>query len=299
VSLEMLPPFAIDKLPAATATVPAPALSAPACEVMPVKAEAFAPLIESNPATVTDTLPPLPRPELSDVIWPLLRIDRLPADTVTVPALPLVPRSAADAMPVADDEFDPSIVNVPVTATDTAPALPDPNVPLMISLPLLIESPPPTLTAIVPAFPGPAVVLDIKPAFDIASDPAWTTTVPAWPVLPWLACDAMPVAKGAFDPSIVNAPATVTDTNPALPGPAVPLEIWPPAIERLPAWIVIVPALPVLPGSLCADMPVRDAERPPTMLSKPSVDTTTSPPRPAPKVLLDISQVLLMAIVPA
>jgi len=35
------------------------------------------------------------------------------------------------------------------------------------------------------------------------------------------------------------------------------------------------------------------------MLSNPLVDTTTSPPRPAPKVLLDISPVLLMTIDPA
>jgi len=122
----------MDRLPAVTATVPAAALSGPASEVMPVKAGAFAPLIVSKPATVTDTLPPLPNPALSDEICPVLMIDRAPADTVTVPALPLLPRSAADAMPVATVEFDPSIVNSPVTATDTAPALPEPNVPLMI-----------------------------------------------------------------------------------------------------------------------------------------------------------------------
>src|SRR5262249_43071066 len=101
--VEIEPPLPITKLPAVTDTRPAfPVLPSLAWELMPVGkfGSARVPPIDSPPAPPTVPLPPLPAPAARPEIWPLLTIDRLPALTVTLPALPALSGSAPDEMPV-------------------------------------------------------------------------------------------------------------------------------------------------------------------------------------------------------
>src|SRR5262249_42969709 len=101
---EMLPPLpnpdvppdinpllTIDNAPAMTATDPAlPVLPGNACDVMPVTKTGFCdvPWMTSCPATLTETLPPRPDPDVLLEITPLFSINKLPALTMTVPAFP-------------------------------------------------------------------------------------------------------------------------------------------------------------------------------------------------------------------
>src|SRR5580693_2013877 len=90
------------------------------------------PSIDRRPATLTKTLPALPEPKVLPAICPALVRDRLPAATLSVPALPLLPASVPEVMPVKAFWID----SEPATVTDTAPLLPEPTVSLAIIAPL-------------------------------------------------------------------------------------------------------------------------------------------------------------------
>jgi hypothetical protein len=232
-------------------------------------------------ATVTAMSPPVPDPAVVADILPPLTIERLPAPAVTEPAL-AVPPIVSDVIPVRLVAVDPSMVKAPETLTDTWPPIPLPNVPLAISPPLtnanslamtlmtpafpllvdsesvvipvnrpfpIIVSPSPTLTKTLPPFADPKVSLEISPLLMMEMLPALTLTVPAFPMLFGLVCEEIPVkASGVIVPSIVNPPATLTETLPLLPGPKVLFEMTPElAMEMLPALTLMAPPIPVLP----------------------------------------------------
>src|SRR5215472_12286720 len=103
VLLEISPLWPIDKVFAVTTTGPAsPVLPGLVCELIPVSrlGSPDAPSIDSWPATVTETFPPLPGPNVPLEISPLLTMDKLPALTRTVPAIPVLPGLACEAIPV-------------------------------------------------------------------------------------------------------------------------------------------------------------------------------------------------------
>src|SRR5437016_4931334 len=82
----------MEMLPALTLTPPAfPVFPWLACEMIPVGERDIAPSIVSSPATLTETPPPAPRPEVLLVIAPERAIFRLPATTVTPPPSPEEP----------------------------------------------------------------------------------------------------------------------------------------------------------------------------------------------------------------
>ena len=100
-------------------------------EVIPVL-PGKVPSIESAPATVTETSPPLPGPEVVSEINSLTEMARLPALTVTLPASPLLPRSACDEI-LDLPGSPPSIESAPATFIETSPPFPGANVSLLIS----------------------------------------------------------------------------------------------------------------------------------------------------------------------
>src|SRR5947207_14159187 len=117
-------------------------------------------------------------------------MDKLPASTVILPALP-DPRSGN--IVCARIPNGPPMTASPVTVTETFPQSPEPKVEAEISPPLAIES-----------------------------EPALTLTSPAFPV-PNPDSDVMPVERVLEVPSIDKAPATLTVTLLASPNANVPL----------------------------------------------------------------------------
>jgi hypothetical protein len=117
-------------------------------------------------------------------------IFKLPALTVTLPALPLLIELALlEEMPVNWVAEVPSIDNVPATPTETFLEFPDPNVPPEIS-PLVTIDKSPAVTVMLSAFFAPGrkvvaripVVVDKDPEPFIDSLPAtWTLTSPPAP----------------------------------------------------------------------------------------------------------------------
>jgi len=85
VLVTITPPFEIDRVAAFTITVPAlPVLPEFASENIPVGCVVFPiPSIDSAPATVTETSPPFPAPNVVLEMAPLLRMDKVPARTLT------------------------------------------------------------------------------------------------------------------------------------------------------------------------------------------------------------------------
>src|SRR5216684_2566148 len=81
------------------------------------------PSIVSWPETVTATPPALPEANVLAAIAALLRMVKVPALTTTLPAEPLLPRTACEKIPP-----EPSIVSWPETETERLPALPEANV---------------------------------------------------------------------------------------------------------------------------------------------------------------------------
>ena len=129
-----------------------------------------------------------------------------------------------------------------------------------------------------------------------------TLMLPPFPALPGSAPEKIPVkAPGVFAPSIVNSSATSTEILPPLEGTKVPVETVPLAMmERLPALMSMVPALPVLPLLACEKIPVR----PPSVVSpsifrSPATVTETLPLLPGPKLPLEISPELTIVMLPA
>src|SRR5262249_42442560 len=122
-----------------------------------------------------------PGPDVSLAIEPPLTIDKLPAVSVTLPALLVLPALARE--------------KIPVTNLGSAP------VPSM-------TRPPATRTATLPALPGPNVLLlEISPLLTMVKVPALTITSPAFPAFPgpcWIVFDEMPVKPLADDPAIVK-----------------------------------------------------------------------------------------------
>jgi hypothetical protein len=87
----------METLPALTLMLPAfPVFPWLACEMIPVgePGAVIVPSIVSSPATLTETPPPAPGPEVLLVILPERAIFRLPAATVTPPASPEEPGAA-------------------------------------------------------------------------------------------------------------------------------------------------------------------------------------------------------------
>jgi hypothetical protein len=130
-------------------------------EILPLSA------MDNVPA-LTTTVPAFPDPDVSLVISPPLPvITKSPALTVTVPASPL---------------FGPEELELA-----KMPVLDCPGVPV-------IDSRPSTITTTLPPDPVENVLLAISPLLTIDKVPALTLTFPAFPVLPRLACEKMPVA---------------------------------------------------------------------------------------------------------
>jgi hypothetical protein len=71
-------------------------------------------------------VPPLPEPSAFAEISPPLMIAIDAAVTATAPALPLLPKSAVELMPVSKVVFDPSIRRFPATFTKMLPPSPLP-----------------------------------------------------------------------------------------------------------------------------------------------------------------------------
>jgi hypothetical protein len=164
-------------------------------------------------------LPPLPAPNVAPEITPLLTIDKVSALAVTLPAFPVLPRLAWALIPVGKLGFAnvPSIVSRPATPTET-----------------------------LPPFPDPKVLLAISPFLLMVKAPALTDTLPAAPVRPGSAFDAMPVKTPVGVPVIDSSPFTRTETLPPFPGPNVLLAIVPLlAIDKVPAVTVRLPASPL------------------------------------------------------
>jgi hypothetical protein len=150
--------FAIDTLPALTVTVPAfPVFPELAIEVMPVKEVGLArePSIVSPPATLTETLPAAPGPEVLVEIAPLLTIETLGALTLMVPAFPVLPRLVIELIPCNIEgpaPTDMSIVTGPAM-TETFPAFPVPLATVPRDAPVSMVRAPPTDTETVPPAP--------------------------------------------------------------------------------------------------------------------------------------------------
>jgi hypothetical protein len=247
------------------------------------------------------------------------------AATITDPALPLAVEVAKAMIPL------PGSLNVsgPCAVTCTVPPLPAPVVAEVMSAPPLRTASPTSATATVPAAPDPSVFVEIAPPSAIERVPALILTSPAFPLLPRVDLDEMPVKRVWDIPSIVTAPATLTKTLPAFPepifwvsvviAPSLPITKAPAVTETLPAfpapnvllWIaplsaidkvsavtVTVPAFP-LPWD-CAEIPDSWSRVPdfPSIESIP-VFTETLPPLPDPKVALEISPLLAMMTLPA
>src|SRR5215472_1640540 len=133
--------------------------------------------------------------------------------------------------------------------------------PLTPAPPPVSATVPAVATAMSPPLPGPEVTLDIVPP-PIDKLPALTLMFPAFPVLREFACDVIPVRLRGFSPlaPIERAPATPIVMPPPLPGPNVVLEMAPlAAMDKLPAFTDMAPALPVLVRSACDAMPVNEA----------------------------------------
>ena len=93
VLLAIDPLLTMDNVPALTATFPAVPLPSSALAKIPVenRGSASVPSIETAPATVTETSPPFPGPNVLLAISPLLTMDNVLALTLTDPAAPLLP----------------------------------------------------------------------------------------------------------------------------------------------------------------------------------------------------------------
>src|SRR5260370_38843757 len=90
-SVEITPPFPIERLPAPILTSPAlPSLPCVDLDEMPVKEVWDTPSIVSRPATLTETSPALPEPgpRVSEAILPSLTIAKVPAVTERLPPVP-------------------------------------------------------------------------------------------------------------------------------------------------------------------------------------------------------------------
>ena len=132
VSTDIRPFLTMFRLPVATVMSPA-APELPVSAVMPVGTVEEVPSIDSPPATVMPMLPPLPGPKVSVVIWPLGPIDNVPADTVMLPAFPVLPGKVSAVMPVVEPVADtPSIDRPPLTLTAMLPPRPLPSVSVVI-----------------------------------------------------------------------------------------------------------------------------------------------------------------------
>ena len=106
------------------------------------------------------------------------------------------------------------------------PPFPRPTVSLEMP-PKFVSCNAPALTPTSPALPAPRASLDMVAPLMTDRLAAATLTVPVLPLLPFSASVVIPVRKlgSALTPSIVSAPATLTERLPALPDPNVPLEI--------------------------------------------------------------------------
>ncbi|KFB75938.1 MAG: hypothetical protein AW06_002984 [Candidatus Accumulibacter cognatus] len=136
----------------------------------------------------TLTVPALPRDQVDESINPPFSTARVPAVvTSTVPARPAGSESERLALLMAATPFPwPSRVIDPAD-TLTVPALPDHQVDELILLPLsLTERLPVACTSILPAFPESAALLRIpvspEPRESMAIDPALTMMFPARPL---------------------------------------------------------------------------------------------------------------------
>src|SRR3984893_5097547 len=262
------PPPTVREL-ALTATDPALPLTLEVAEAtIPVPD----PVRVSGPCALTSTAPPLPDPIASLEMAPRLTMTKDPAATVIVPAFPL-PRVRA-TMPVKFVLADvPSIDSEPAMLTDTLPPCPDAFSAVVLAIaPLLEIVKAPALMLRLPALPGPAVPAEILPSFRRAKLPALTAILPAFPVLPRLACEEIPVnMPGVIAPSMVSPPVALTETSPPLPCPKVLLAISPLFImERVLALTLTVPAFPVLPWET---IPVAKRWSPvaPSIISAPAI----------------------------
>jgi hypothetical protein len=120
----------------------------------------------------------------------------------------------------------PEVIAIWPALTVTERALPLPSVDAVIWAPAASDRVPCTATPMPPPRPLLSVLVVITAVlFAIDSDPAVTLMLPALPRPAVL--DVMPVLKTVRDPSIANRSATITDMAPALPVPAVDVEISP------------------------------------------------------------------------
>src|SRR3984957_19510131 len=181
---------------------------------------------------MTSPASPLPSVELD--ISPIEDIATDPAEIVTVPASPPLPRAEEANTPLSG----PIIVSVPEVLIATLPPRPLPPVELVI-VPPSVRSTDPAETKIVPACPFANAVLEMSPPCVIVSEPADTVRLPALPPLP-NATIPLPV------PEMVNALAMVIAVSPARPLPTVELLINAPAVTlNVFAVSIMSPAFPV------------------------------------------------------
>ena len=168
----------------------------------------------------------MPEPNVLLEISPLVLIDRIPAWTVTAPALPelsasptiapefaIMARAAVTEMlpPLPGPKFLTEMMPPFVTDNDPAPTVTVPAAPLFAALAsekippeLSIVSAPGTLTMTLPPLPVPKVLPEISPLVCMVKVPAPTATFPAFPVLPCSASEAMPVTPPLDVPVIVS-----------------------------------------------------------------------------------------------
>src|SRR5437763_16586031 len=122
------------------------------------------------------------------------------------------------------------------------------------------------MTETLPPIPDPNVLLTIVASLTIERAPALTVTAPAFPVLPALACEEIPVIErgSAPLPSMITPPATRTETLPASAAPKVLART-----EPLVRTVSAPGPLPVTSTDTVPPSPIRAVPR--LMLQKPDL----------------------------
>jgi hypothetical protein len=252
VDVEMIPPFRIEILSAATVMWPAlPPLGSKVLANIPVPAEGLAiPFIIRLPETVTVISPPNPEPLVEAAIMPESRSVRALALTIMLPALP-----DPDVLVEITPPFPTTTRSLALTVTDPASPLLGPVKFELAKIPVsncpatpLIERRSATATVTLPPNPVANVLLEISPVLTIDRFPALTLTIPAFPVLSGSVSDPMPAREVDERPSMEIPPVTSTETLPALPVPKAALKIAPlPVVDKDFALTLMFPEAPLLP----------------------------------------------------
>src|SRR5712691_10275613 len=187
---------------------------------------------------------------------------RVPAVTLTFPALPLLPETVPPRIPVSNWAVEPSPVidSAPLTLTDRLPPFPTPVISdampfsdeLTEAVVMSLVRSPPTLTATSPAVPAPKVVVPRDaPASTVAELLTDTTIAPPAPLPEVLLVNAAPPVRLSWPvatESCPDAPAarvptvTVLLSAVTLPPEAVASAMAAPApSDCATAWILVPP----------------------------------------------------------